>query len=158
MKIKGKTIEGPNREIIAIPRGNGKEDIILVVDAILDMAPFEKLCPSPKAPLRKIDGVDVPNVKDANFLKAIDRYAERRMAWMIITSLQATEGLEWDTVDSADQSTWLNFRSELQGAGFSNVEVNRVIEGVIGVNALSEAKIEAARERFLLLRQVRQDD
>ena len=156
MKIKGKKIEGPNREIIPIPRGEG-DDIILVVEAILDMAPFEKLCPPPKPPMRKIEGVDIPNVTDKNYLKKIDRYSERRMAWMVVTSLEATEGLEWETVDPADPSTWAGFKDELHDAGFSDVEVNRVIGGVISVNALSEHKIEAARERFLHLQQARRD-
>jgi len=156
MKIKGKKIEGPNREIIAIPRGD-RDDIILIVEAIQDMSPFEKMCPPPVPTMRKIDGVDVPNIKDTNFLKQIDRYAEKRMAWMIITSLEATEELEWETVDPSDPSTWQYFRDELKEAGFSDVEVNRVIGGVVSVNALSEAKVEAARERFLRLQQVRDE-
>lgn len=156
MKIKGKKIEGPNQEIIAIPRGIG-DDIILIVKAIQDMTPFEKMCSSPVPPMRKIEGVDVPNVKDKKFLKAIDRYVEKRMAWMVITSLEATEELEWEKVDSSDPSTWMFFKDELKEAGFSDVEVNRVIGGVVSVNALSESKVEAARERFLLLQQVREE-
>ena len=152
MKIKGKRIEGVNVEIIPIPRGDGP-DIIFEARAIQDMKPFEKLCPLPNPPLRKIDGVDVPQLKDLNYLKAMDRRAEQRMAWMTITSLEATEGLEWETVKADDPSTWLLLEPELEKAGFSAVERQRIVAGVVNANALSEEKIEAALERFLLSRQ-----
>ena len=152
MKIKGKKIEGPNREIIAIPRGDGG-DIVFIAQAILDMEPFEKMCPTPLAPKRKIDGVDVPNLKDPSYEAAVDVFATKRLAWMILTSLAATPELEWEKVDLSDSSTWLNFREEMHESGFSDIEINRVVVGVVSVNALSESKIEAARERFLLLQQ-----
>jgi hypothetical protein len=153
MKIKGKKIEGPNVEIIPIPRGE-KDDIILMARAILDMTPFEKMCPSPKPPMRKIQGgIDVPDLKDKNYQKQVEKYAEKRMAWMVITSLEATEGLEWEKVNASDSSTWLLMRSELKESGFSFIEIERIIAGVVSANALSEAKIEAARDRFLLLQQ-----
>lgn len=158
MKIKGKKITGPNEEIIPIPRGNGKEDIILLARAILDMSPFQKMCPPPNPPKKKINGVDIPNLKDPSYIKQLDRYAEQRMAYMIITSLEATEGLEWEKVDPSDPSTWKLFRAELRESGFSDVEIDRVVGGVASVNALSEMKIEAARERFLLSRQARLEE
>ncbi len=157
MKINGKKIEGPNEEIIPIPRGNG-EDIIFIARAILDMTPFEKMCPTPNPPQRKINGVDIPNLKDKNYVKQVEKYAEQRMAWMVITSLEATEGLEWENVDPSDASTWLLFRKELQEAGFGHVEIDRIIAGVVSVNALSEVKIEAARERFLLSKQAQLEE
>ncbi len=153
MKIKGKKIEGVNVEIIPIPRGDG-DDIIFKARAVQDMGPFEKMCPMPKPPLRKIDGVDVPQLKDKNYLKAMERRGEQRMAWMILTSLEATEGLEWEDVKVNDPSTWLKLESELKSSGFSAVETQRITAGVVNANALSEEKIEAARERFLLSQQV----
>jgi hypothetical protein len=153
VKIKGKKIEGVNIEIIPIPRGNGP-DIIFKARAVLDMESFEKMCPVPNPPLRKIDGVDVPNLKDLNYLTQVTRHAEQRMAWMVITSLEATEGLEWEKVDVSDASTWIHLREELKDSGFNGIEVNRIIAGVVSVNSLSEDKIEAARERFLLSEQV----
>jgi hypothetical protein len=157
MKIKGKKIEGANVEIIAIPRGEG-EDIILKARAILDMSPFEKMCPPPRPPMRIIDGMNVPNLKDKDYQVQVHKYAEKRMAWMTITSLEATDGLEWEMVDVGDPSTWLLIREELTGAGFSDIEVNRIVAGVVSANALSEAKIEAARERFLLLQRGQVED
>ncbi len=152
MKIKGKKIENANVEIIPIPRGNGP-DIIFEARAIQDMEPFEKMCPLPNPPKRKINGVDVPQLKDPNYLKALEKRATQRMAWMTITALEATEDLEWEDVKVDDPSTWLQLEPELIKAGFSAVERQRIVAGVVNANALSEAKIEAARERFLLSRQ-----
>ena len=152
MKIKGKKIEGGNVEIIPIPRGDC-DDIILMARAVQDMTPFEKMCPAPNPPLRKIDGVDVPQLKDPNFIKALKLRAEKRMAWMAVISLEATEGLEWETVKADDPSTWMQLESELKASSFSAVEIQRIINGVMDVNCLSEEKIEAARERFLLSQQ-----
>jgi len=158
MKLNGQRIEGPNRDVIVIPRGNG-EDIILNVEAVLDMDVFEKMCPAPKPPMRKIKGgTDVPNLKDPAFVKALDHYAEQRVAWTILKSLEATENLEWEKVDLSDSSTWLLLREELKDSGFNEVEINRIIGGAIAVNALSEAKVQAARERFLLQREAQQEE
>ena len=149
MKIKGKKIEGPNVEIIAIPRAMG-DDIILFAQAVLDMSPFEQICPVPVPPMKKIAGGEqVPNLQDKEYLKSIENLSTKRLAWMVLTSLQATEGLEWETVDLSDPNTWELFRKELKDSGFSDIEVNRIIAGVISVNALNDDKIEAARERFL---------
>lgn len=149
MKIKGKKIEGPNIEIIPIPRAMG-DDIIFLAKAVLDMSPFETICPVPVPPMKVIRGGEqVPNLQDKGYLKSIENLSTKRLAWMVLTSLQATEGLEWETVDLSDPSTWELFRKEMKESGFSDVEINRVITGVINVNALNDDKIEAARERFL---------
>lgn len=154
MKLNGQRIEGPNRDIVVIPRGD-REDIVFTIEAVLDMDSFEQMCPAPKPPLRKMkDGVDIPVLTDPAYVKALDQYAEKRVAWMVLKSLEATEGLEWDKVDISDSSTWLLLREELNDAGFSSVEINRIIGGAIAVNALSEAKVQAARDRFLLSREV----
>lgn len=156
MRMKGQKLGSPNEEIIPIPRGTG-DDIIFIARAIQDMTPFEKLCPPPKPPMRKIGADDIPNLKDPNYLKQVNAFAEKKMSWMYLTSLEATEGLEWDKVDVTDPSTWHLFRSEMHEAGFSDIEIDRVMAGVVSVNALSDVKIDAARERFLLLRQERLD-
>lgn len=149
MKIKGKKIEGPNIEIIPIPRAMG-EDIIFKAQAVLDMEPFEKMCPTPVPPMKRLaTGETIPNLQDDGYLKSIQNLATRRLAWMVLTSLQATEGLEWETVDLSDHTTWDLFREELRSSGFSDIEVNRIIAGCISVNALNDDKIQAARERFL---------
>lgn len=158
MKIKGKTISGANEIIIPIPRACG-EDIVFRAKAVLDMEPFEIMCPPPLPP-KKIfpGGREVVNLKDKNYLKTLGQYSKKRLTWMVLTSLQVTEDLEWETVDMADPTTWENFRTELQDSGFSNVEINRIVVDCIEVNALDDAKIEEARERFLLEAQEQQEE
>jgi len=148
MRIKGKKILGVNREIIAIPRGNG-EDIVFIAEAVLDHKPFDKLCPVPKPRLKKIDGEDVPDFDDKNYNAKIVKYSEKKTAWLILTALKATSELEWEEVNFNDPSTWLLFRKELNDSGFSDLEVNRIINGALTAQGLNEAKIEAARDRFL---------
>jgi hypothetical protein len=157
MKINGRKISEPNKEYIAIPRGNG-EDIVFIAQAIIDGSEFEKLCPVPKPPLRKINGEDIPNLKDDNYLKKIDKYAKQRLAWMILTSLASTEGLEWEQVDLGDHSTWHLYEKELRDSGFSTTEIQRIINGVLNVNCLNEEKVEEARARFLLTLQKQQSE
>ena len=150
MKIQGKKIEGANEIVIVIPRSSSA-DIILKARAVLDMAPFEQICPPPEAPKKMLPGGrESINLKDPGFLKQMSNYSVKRLSWMVLTSLEATEGLEWDKVDMADPTTWNSFREELTEAGFSDVEVMRVVADCINVNALNEDKIEEARERFLL--------
>ena len=158
MKIKGKKIEGANETIIVIPRGSS-DDIILKAQAVLDMDDFEKLCPAPEAPKKMLPGgKKVVNTRSKGYLKEVERHSEKRLTYIVLMSLQATEGLEWETVDLGDHTTWGNFRKELQDAGFSNVEVNRIIGECVNVNALNDDKIEEARARFLLEAQEPDDE
>ncbi len=150
MKIRGKKIEGANEVFIVIPRASS-EDIVLKARAVLDMTPFEDMCPPPTPPSKMLaGGKEVKNFKDSGFLSQLDNYAVKRLSWIVLTSLEATENLEWDKVDLSDPTTWNNFRDEMQKAGFSSVEIQRVVAECINVNALNEDKIEEARERFLL--------
>jgi hypothetical protein len=153
MKLNGKKLEGPNEVTIVIPRGSG-EDIILKARAVLDLDDFEEMCPLPTPPSRRIaGGQDVPNLKDQGYLAALQRRAVMRLNYIVLASLEATEGLEWETVDISDSNTWDNFNTELKDAGFNPIEVQRIVAEIIDVNALNEAKIEEARQRFLLAAQ-----
>lgn len=149
MRIKGREIKGANVETLVIPRGDGEEDIVFKAKAILDMEPFFKMCKEPSPPtIRTKTGVQ-SDFKSEVYLKAVEEHNERRSAWMIITSLTATDGLVWSTVDLQDPNTWLNYRQEFKDSGFSQVEVNRIIGLTFIANCLDESKLEAARNRFL---------
>lgn len=149
MKIGGRQIKGPNIEIIAIPRSEG-EDIIFKAQAVLDMVEFNKLCPDPipKKVMGK-GGVLINDPDDKTYNTAVKEHNERRTAWMILKSLEATPDLEWETVKITDVNTWLNYEKELRDAGFSEAELQRILIGVMRANALDDTKIEEARERFL---------
>jgi hypothetical protein len=156
MKINGRKIIGPNREIIPIPRED-QEDIIFIAEAILDDSEFKKLCPIPTPRMKKIEGQDLPDLKDPAYIKQVDNYSRKKTAWTVLKSLRATEGLVWEMVDETDPSTWMLFEKELKESGFSELEINRIVNGVFSANGLNEAKIDAAKQRFLLVQQARQE-
>lgn len=158
MKLNGKTIAGANEAFIIIPREVG-EDIVFKARAVTDAEDFDKMCPEPDPPVRVFpNGQEVLNVKDPGYLDQVKNHATLRLSWLVLTSLSATEDLVWEKVDITDVTTWNNFRIELSEAGFSTVEVNRIVSECLAVNSLNEEKLQAARERFLLKAQVQDDE
>ena len=158
MKINGRKLSGPNEEVIILPRGGDVEDIIFRARAILSYKPFEDLVARPTPPSKMMKGgAKVPDTNNKNFQAAVLQYNRRRMAWSLITSLQATPGIEWETVDYNDPNTWENWENELRDGGLSESEIAMVINGYAAANSLSEEKLEAARERFLRLSQEQQE-
>jgi hypothetical protein len=158
MKLNGRKISGPNVEIIAIPRGNAP-DIILKAQAVLDMTLFEKLCPRPNPPQKMLPGGKmVPDSDSQIYKETINNWANKQTAFLVIQSLKATEGLEWETLDIADPSTWENYRKELESSGFSEREMIRIFNACMAANSLDEMKVEEARQRFLLSEAERQKE
>lgn len=155
MRIHGKKIEGLNVEEIFIPRG---EDVIVFkAQAVIDFEECNALNPRPKARKAKNRaGETFDRVDEPTYIQAIEEWSRRQTAWMIVKSLQATEGLEWDTVNLNDVNTWLNWQEELKAAGFVEAEITRIFQGVVSACGLSEDKVEKARQRFLTGRQVEQ--
>jgi hypothetical protein len=153
MKILGEKIEGANIEEIIIPRG--ETQIVLRAQAVLDDTEFNDLCPRPK-PVVGIGkgGIRIERTDDPGYKANLDAWGEKRVAWLVLKSLEATESLEWETVDYNDQSTWLNYKEELKESGFSDAEQGRILSGVMAANGLSESKVEEARARFLRSREV----
>jgi len=158
MKINGKKITGANETFIVIPRDNA-DNIIFKARAILDMEEFENMCPAPEPPIRKYaNGREQRNVKDPGYMQQMNNHSTLRLSWIVLMSLSATDGLEWENLDITDPATWNSFRKELTEAGFSTIEINRIIADCLEVNALNEEKIEAARELFLLQAQEQADE
>jgi len=146
MKIGGIEVKGPNEEILVLPRL--EEDIIIKAKAVTDMEPFEVLCPEPKAPgIRTRDGFR-PNEKDPSYMSMTAKRGEQRLAYLIVKSLEPS-AIEWERVNLDDPGTWSEWQPELQEAGLSSIEVNRVAACVMQANSLDEEKLTAARELFL---------
>jgi hypothetical protein len=150
MKIKGQEVKGRNRDFILIPRGGGDQDIVLWVEAIPNYDEFNKLCPFPQAPQRKLaSGKIVYDREDKDYLKELGTYSLRQTAYIMLKSLDQPENeLEWDTVKMDKPSTWANIEEEIKAAGFSNGEFKHILDKCWEVNAMSEAKIEEARQAF----------
>ncbi len=149
MKIHGEDIKGPNIEIIIIPR-NDRDPIVFKAQAILDFDHFDKLCPRPKAPQRMERGKGLTsNPEDPKFKAQVEEWGNKRIDWMVITSLRATEGLEWEKVKYDNPDTWKFYKDEFKASGFSSFEVDKIMNGVMIANCLDEDKIEEARKIFL---------
>lgn len=151
MKIGGKAINRPQNEVTVIPRSDG--DIVFEAQAVLDFAEFDKICPEPKPPIKTFPGGrQETDGTDLGYLKKQSVWAEHRSNWIIIESLRATPGLEWETVDYTKPETWGNFRSELEKV-FTAGELNAIISCVMKANSLDEARFDEARKTFLAQKQ-----
>lgn len=148
MKLQGHSFDSPNVEYCVLPRG--KDSVVFTAVAILDYDEFEKLCPEPDPPsVIKPGKGKQANYQDPEYLQSMADRSNKRLAWMVLKSLQATEGLVWDTVDMGDHKTWLNYKKELKEAHFSQTEIQRIENAVYTANSLNEARVQEARENFL---------
>jgi len=148
MKINGKKLDGPSIEVVVIPRQSG--EIVFRAQAVLDYSDCDKLNPMPQAPKRLMRGGEVQeNVEDPKYIKAVDVWATRKFYWMFVKSLEATEGLEWETVKLDKPETWELYKKEMQDSGFSPGEIARVEMCVTDACGLNQTKIDEATKRFL---------
>ena len=147
MKINGKIIEGPKPEVIVIPKG--ADEYVFKAMPILDYEDFDKLCPVPLPPEKVLKGGEVQHdTNDKEYTTKLTEWAVKKNAWMTITSLSATEGLEWETVDLSDPETWSGYIKEL-GKSFTDSECNLIYSLVLTACGLNQEKIDEATKRFL---------
>jgi len=148
MKINGREINGPNRVTLVLPREQ-EEDIAIVATAIPDMSGVDKYLTPPKPPANQKPGGAVEyNFQDAGYIQQLAAYNVQKIAWIVLESLKGSD-IEWETVEEENPSTWVNYQKEMQAAGFSEIEINRVCNACMEANALDESKLEAARQSFL---------
>jgi len=153
MKMSGRKIQGPNEEILVLPRPDG--DLVFKAKAVLDFTVFDGLVPQPKPPKVRRRGMSEPSddPTDKNFQLEVQNWSSKRMDFMILESLRTgTPELEWETVDFNNPDTWKNYERELKEAGFTPSEINLLNATCISANSLSQSKLDEARERFLASR------
>lgn len=148
MKIHGKEISGPNVEVVVIPRNDG--DLVFKAQAVLDYEDFNKLNPMPQPPgVMRPGGVMSYDTSDKKYNSQIDDWAKSKTHFMVLKSLDATEGLEWDTVEMAKPDTWNLYQQEMNDAGLTPGEIGRIITCVTDACGLNQTKIDEATKRFL---------
>lgn len=156
MKLFGKDPSADCVDYVVVPRNDG--DIVFTVKPVYDFSEFDNLCPLPKAGTVHERGkgqrADTDNPR---FKEKIAYYSMRKFAWIILESLRDTEGLQWETVQPDDPDTWMNYQKELVDAKFTDKEIAKIIETVLQVNSLDEAKLKEARDRFLAGRTTQQE-
>jgi hypothetical protein len=136
-----------NEEVLVLPRGESV--IVFKARGLADMDEFQKLCPEPTPPGKLTKEGWVPNPDDKNYVSVMAEYGKRRLAYMIVKTLEPSS-IEWETVDLSIAGTWANWEQDLKSAGFTQIECNRVVALVLEANCLNEEKLEKARKLFLL--------
>ena len=136
MKIHGKKIQTLNTEVVVIPRSNG-EEYVFRAQAVLDFSEFEELAPPPKPKIRTYPDGRKEASPDDNFKDRLEEWQILRLHWMVLKSLEATDGLEWESVDMTKPDTFENYEKELVSAGFTHAEVNMIVKVVTEANSLS---------------------
>jgi hypothetical protein len=106
-----------------------EEDLVFHARGVEDFEEFEKLCPPPEPPYMVVKGLS-----------------------------EGTPDLEWETVSLENHHTWTKYREELRESGLSDIEVNRIVAGVMRANSLSEVAVEQARKRFLASQQAHSEE
>lgn len=151
MKLHGKEIERPEPVFAVFQRGDN--ELVIQCEAVYDHEPFEKVCPVPKPPKKVMKGgIEQVVLDDPDYLQRVDKHSERQFAWLVISSISNTPGLEWETVDINKPSTWESYQKEMRESGFLQAEINEIVARVLEANAMDESRMEEARQRFLRLR------
>ena len=157
MKLKGKEIGKPADEVVVIPREGG--NIVFKAQPILDYSEFEKICPEPEPQIKVFaDGRRETNAGTPEFEKLMTEWYTKRASWMFITSISATEGLEWDKVDIGKPETWNDYKVELSESGLTAGEIGALTDTVVKACGLDQTKIEEATESFLATQQAKLDE
>jgi hypothetical protein len=153
MKLHGQVLDIPNVKIIPIIRDTGT--IYLSTAPVKSFDEFLKVCPIPEPPMRELPGGEMkPMVESKEYKAALEERNRQMLHYMIIKSLEATDGLTWDTVDLNDPSTYKNYADELMSAGFTAIEITRIVNAVMQTNSLDEDAIDHARADFLASQRV----
>jgi hypothetical protein len=148
MKINGASFTGPNTALVVLIR-NG-EPVAFKAQAVLDYALFDTLVPQPKPKTIVRPGTGPEMLfNDPGYLQQFQNYGQIKTNYVIVQSLKATPGLEWETIKDDQPETWGNFRKELEAAFFTSTEINRIIACVWEANGIDEDKLDEARKRFL---------
>jgi len=125
-------------------------NIKLTVVGIADDAGFEQQCAKPNPPMvLRAGGQQSLDLEDSGYNDELLKWAGYKAHWMILKSLAATDGLEWETVDWADPTTWGNYVQELQDTGFTPYEIAKLINAINEVNGISSLSLEKAQRSFL---------
>ncbi len=147
MKIKGNSIPAPKPVKVKFFRGS--EIVELLVQAVLSYEQFDRLVPHPKPPLVTVvkENRQYHNYDDKAYLRSVDRYSQFKSHYIILKGLEATEGLEWDTVKMDEPDTWGNYKTDLLTC-FTEMEVSDIIDAINEANHPTGRRLEEAFDSF----------
>lgn len=151
MKLKGIKLVAPAPTPIAIQ--HGQETVVLLCRVLtkVDWDKHDKLNPSPEPIKLNIPGGGIKLDTDSEeYKKAVDVNIDKRLAYMVIASLDSNEDIQFETVNLDDSSTWTNYRDEMREAGFTDAMIGNLVNQCINVNTFDPKLIEAAKQSFLV--------
>lgn len=154
MKVNGRRLEGPRIVKVYLPVGDD-EGVEFRFRPIRSNEDFEKVLSRPKPPqVVKPGGVVHFNDQDPSFAAAVADWASKKFDWEFLVSISATEDLEWSQVKMDNPDTWKLWRDEI-AEHFGDNQVNKIFNGFIEAQFVTEETMERAREAFLTGRRVR---
>ncbi len=155
MRINGNKLAPRTKEIV-IPNGFdefGKEQfLVFKFRALTDKDNFGEVIPPPKATkYTRPGGEEFYDFENADYKRQLADWRAKEYAWSFLKSIDATEGLEWETVDLSNPDTWQNWQKEIEETFGSNVG-SALVEAWFSTNYITEAYLDEARKRFLASR------
>lgn len=156
MKINGQAIIPPEPVKIVIPR-EGSDPVILQAEPIMDWSEFDSLCPAPTPPI-EINNKTKQRKKLYNhprYLQQVEEHSTRRSEYQFIKSLLlGTEGLEFETVQLEDPTTWKNIEDEMRKV-FTEYEYSFILNEVMMIGLPTKERQEEALRLFSERQKVR---
>ncbi len=148
MKIKGLEVPEPKPEVIVIPRG--EDQFVFRAGGIGTIEKFDLACPRPEPKTRTFkDGTTQKLAHDPKYEAELNQWSLKRLAYTVIKSLEATDGLVWETIDMDDPETYCNYSKELIASGLTESEIARIIDCVMVAVGLNQERIDEATAAFL---------
>lgn len=147
MKINNLTVPKEYVCTLVIPKAD--VEFVFKAKPVLDFTGFDTLCPRPVKQMATFPGGKKKQVSTTEYEQAEAVWLEQRYDWMILQSLMATDGLEWDSVNPDDPGTWKNWREDLLSEGFSDHETRLLQEMVHDACGINTDRIEKATKSFL---------
>lgn len=147
MKVNGVSLSGYRVVSVDMPTEDGI--VTFKFRALSTSERFEDVMPRPKPPVKMAPGgVKHVNNDDPNFVKALEEWADKKVAWEFLKSINETPGLEWATINMEDADTWTNWQTEV-ASYFGEAGKDRLFRGFIDAQYINEETIERCRKRFL---------
>lgn len=148
MKFAGQEINIPNIRTIVIRRPTGEKFEFTLGPADIDK--FNEVLPPPKPRIMtKAGGEKVELRNESKFKEEEKKHDDYRSQWVLLESLKYTKELEFETVKEDDPETWQNWREEFKKAGFTFMEIGRIMQEAMLANSITEEAIEEAEKDFL---------
>jgi hypothetical protein len=148
MKVNGIKLAGPRIVERYLPVSDG-EAVCFKFRSLRSDEDFEKVMPKPRPPqVMKPGGLTHFNTEDSRFKTALNDWVNHKLNWEFLTSISATDGIEWDKVDMSKSETWALWRKDLE-EHFPNSQIDQIFGGFLEAQYISEEGMEKARARFL---------